>query len=108
MYRIPMSEVKSTNKFLGYHFFSPSATRFFSSRYPRVAYMTNDHAYAYFVTSEQDYPRTPRMYTIRRMSYASGNVENVSDMMAYTNSKSATRALEQAVAEYEWEHDYYV
>ena len=95
-------ELRRRNEECNKHFFSPGALRFFRSRIGSNTYLSADGTRAYFVTSEQFDERSPRLYTVRRMHYANGEVDTVGAFQGYATSREANRdAMRFALEEVE-------
>ncbi len=96
-------DLKLLNKQHGFFFFEPGTMRFFASRVSQEAYLTEDKALAYFVSSEQfkssanwDYDtRKKRLYTVRVCNLSTGDVDTVGEFQAYSTSASAHRAAKK-------------
>lgn len=86
---IDFDQIKRLHQEKGGHFFSPGATRFFNSRYPRKVIKIGDEAY--FITSERFNNESPRLYTIRVCGLKTGNIV---DLGAFQGHKSSARAYE--------------
>lgn len=81
------------NKENGYHFFDRDTLRFFGSRvHPRLY---GD----YFVTSEHNFDRTERHYTVRRFTDENGNVETVDGFQNYASYSGAHAAARRLAKE---------
>ena len=91
---LPMGEMISRYESRGGHFFDASAKRFFRSRILIGQYPGADGFY--FVTSEQFDSRSPRLYTVRRMSMDCANVQTVGEFQAYATARDARRAAKAA------------
>ena len=78
----------------GGHFFDATAKRFFHSRILRGQYPGADGYY--FVTSEQFDARSPRLYTVRRMSADFRQVQTVGEFQSYATSRAARAAARRA------------
>lgn len=76
------------------HWFDASSMRFFKSRVSSDAYRTADGAYSFFVSSERfDYsPQYPRMFSVRRYTWATDNLETIGQFQAYAYRDTAQRA----------------
>lgn len=78
------------------HWFDPSSMRFFRSRLAQGGYRTADGSRVFFVSSEQFEDsrgyRAPRLYTVRVMDWATGDVDTVGEFQAYGTRSTADRA----------------
>lgn len=85
--------------------FSEGAIRFFGSRLPAMGYVSEDGRVGTFVSSEQDAIGGAwggqRRYTVRRMTFEDGLVDDVGEFMQYADREAATRAAMQYVREYD-------
>ena len=79
-----------------HHFFDAGATRFFRSRYPQTGIVKDNKAY--FVTSEQFNPNSPRLYTVRVCNMATGVVDSVGEFQQYRTSSQAQAAIRKLVS----------
>jgi len=77
------------------HFFSPGATRFFSSRYPQTGIVRNNKAY--FITSEQFDYESPRLYTVRVCDMKTGIVDTVGEFQQYRTRARAQSAINRII-----------
>jgi hypothetical protein len=75
------------------HFFSKDTMKYWGSRLVGEIYVSN-LGIAYFVTSELNYDRTQRFFTIRSLDTKTGKVDSCSGFLAYTTK---TQALTQAL-----------
>jgi len=87
-----IEQLQSKNERAGYYFFSESSKRFFSSRIGSNTFAGADGWY--FTTSEQFDWKSPRLYTVRRMTER-GSVDTVGEFQAYRTSDSAKRAAQR-------------
>jgi hypothetical protein len=93
---LTIDDVKRINARMGYHFFSPSAVRFFSSQVESG--LLDNHC---FVTSEQDTGRVSdtikawngeRRYSVRFFNEETGCIETIGKFGAYATLAEALRA----------------
>lgn len=77
-----ITEIKSANRRIGKHFFSPGAMRFFNSKVHPGVY--GNH---YFITSEQNGNESLRRYSIRRCD--EGEISTIGE---YNEIKSLAEA----------------
>ena len=83
----------AAHKESGKHFFDRDTLRFFGSRiHPRLY---GD----YFVTSEHNFDRTARLYTVRRFTDERGNVESVDGFQQYASYSGAHAAARRLARE---------
>lgn len=71
----------------GRHWFDRDTMRFFKTRLPELAYLSDDQRRAYFVTSEQG-PHGPRAYTVRWFDRDVRDVNTHGDFNAMTKSQA--------------------
>jgi hypothetical protein len=71
------------------HWFDRDTCRFFGCRLPRVAYVRDDGV-SFFVTSEDNFDRTARLYTVR-VQTNDGEIDTVGDFQAYRDGAIARR-----------------
>lgn len=90
---ITQYEFERLNKNNGYHFFDANTMRFFKSR---ISHWRTD---GYFITREAtNFSKTNFAYSIRyanhdTLSLTCGNVEKISDFLAYKTLKTAQNYL---------------
>lgn len=84
-----IADVKRINNDRGFHFFSKSTMRFFSSRIETKGTLINRQ---YFITSEKFDSSSPRLYTIREAK-SDGNINTVGEFQQY---KSKQQAISEA------------
>lgn len=89
--------VKAANARAGYHFFEPSAMRFFDSRICPTLYGGR-----YFVTSEQFHGSNghsePRRYSIREAQY-DGSIDAVGEFQAFGTRACAVGVIKALLGE---------
>jgi hypothetical protein len=83
-----IGEIRYENQRAGYHFFSPDTMRFFGSRVLPTVYGGR-----YFITVEDDFSGTKRLYTIRE-AQADGSVDTVGEFQAYETRAQAVKAVQ--------------
>lgn len=81
-------EIIRANKDAGQHFFSPDTMRFFGSRVLPTVYGGR-----YFITAEDDFSGTKRLYTIRE-AQTDGSVDTVGEFQAYETRAQAVKAVQ--------------
>lgn len=74
------------------HWFDAKTLRFFGSRLPKVAYLTN--AGVLFISSELDFDRVRRYYNVRRQK-VNGDIETVGKFNEYRSRAEALNAARQ-------------
>lgn len=80
------------------HWFSPGAMSFFKSRLSAEAYAKREGADAYFVSSER-HGDNPRLYSVRKMNWATGNITTVGiGFQSYGNLRAAKKAAMEFAA----------
>lgn len=99
MEKIGIDELRRISEGKGSKFFAPSNTRFFRSRYPAMGYKLGQSVY--FVTSEQFDYRSPRLYTIRAMDLATGEMSEVGGFQQFSTRARALGALARVLGEKE-------
>lgn len=83
-------QIRKHSLALGHHYFSPSTMRFFGSKlYEDLV------AGRYFITSEYNYDRTTRLYTIREVSGDSCDINTVGEFQQYASLRAARNALKK-------------
>jgi len=80
-------EIKQANKELGGHWFSADTMRFFGSRVLPTVYGGR-----YFITSEDNFQRTEKLYTVRQ-AQPNGDIDTVGDFQAYATRAEAVKAI---------------
>jgi hypothetical protein len=71
------------------HWFDKGTLRFFGCRLPQRAFIAENGA-RYFVTSEDNWDRTARLYTVR-VQGLDGDMDTVGQFQCYSDRASATR-----------------
>ena len=102
MTKVSMSHVKAVHRFMvaesgaGVDWFAPSASRFFSTTYPRAA---RGYGQGYlFVTGDADrYGGGDRRYSVRHQS-PDGTVSTVGDFQAYATRREADAVVAAMLA----------
>lgn len=82
-----IAEAKAANRANGWHFFDRSTMRFFRSKI--CSEILNGK---YFVTSEQFEPSWPRLFTLRRINWETGDIITVGEFQGYRTVKEARAA----------------
>jgi len=77
------------------HWFESGTMRFFHSRIAENAYVTDDGAYAYFVTSERQDDRHPRLFTVRCYTFATRDISTIGKFQAYASRSGADAAAQR-------------
>lgn len=85
-----MQMVIDANKAAGKHFFDKGAMEFFGSKLESPLF-PNDC----FVTSEDNFDRSKRLFTIRKFDRATGSIEDASEFQAYSTKEEAIAAAKQ-------------
>lgn len=97
---VSMNEIKQCSKI---HFFDKGSMRFFNSRLSEYGYQCkevvkigkydeyNYHNIIFFVTSEKYDHKSPRLYTIRKLTINTGAIETVGDFQQYKSRDTAHR-----------------
>lgn len=85
-----LSRIKEANKEKGYHWFSRATMRFFRSRVYGETFDTPTGAL--FVSSEQYDDESPRLFTIRRFTVATGVIGMVGEFQEFDTKASAFAA----------------
>lgn len=86
-----INDVIRANENAGYYFFKPDAMRFFMSRTHWKVYGNK-----YFITSERNGWKAPRLYTIREIQ-EDGNITSVSAFQQYASLNGAIAAVKRLV-----------
>lgn len=97
-YTIPMSEVLERYKQvqpLGM-FFAPQNLGMFNSKLPRQAYRGTMDGPVFFCTSEKYSDATFRAWTVRKMDWQTGEIENVGPFCKYDQNTARAVATGQA------------
>lgn len=81
-----IDEIKFANKNAGFHFFSEGAMYAFDSRISK-----NVYGGRFFVTSELNFDKTARVYTLR-MANSDGSIETIGEFGQYATLRAAKRA----------------
>ena len=82
-----MQAVIEANKAAGHHFFDEGAMEFWGSKIESPLFPNNC-----FVTSEDNFDRSKRLYTIRRFDPAKGSIDDASEFQAYSTKEEAVAA----------------
>ena len=80
-----ISEVKSIDKSNGGHFFDKDTMKFWGTRIETSVFKNGC-----FVTSEDNYNKTKRLYTVRRFNGKS--IDTIGDFQQYKTKESAREA----------------
>lgn len=91
---ISMDEVREANRELGHHFFDKETIRFFGSRVGSKLYGGR-----FFVTSELDFYRTDRRYSVRFVE-DDGSVSTTVDFREYGSWREAHAAARKAARDW--------
>lgn len=75
------------------HWFDRDTMRFFGCRLPRVAYVRDDGV-AFFVTSEDNFDRTRKLYSVR-VQTNDGEIDTVGQFQIYRDGTSARRLAQR-------------
>jgi hypothetical protein len=86
-----ITEMKALNASNGYFFFERDTMKGFNSRIHGTA---NDKGF--FITSEQFDENSPRLYTLRRIDFTTGDVDTVGKFQQY-NTLADARAAKWAL-----------
>jgi len=89
------------------HFFDKSSMKFFNSRiaqygYRKITSTENEiiyHNLVFFVTSEKNDYKSPRLYTIRCLSLTTGKITTVGEFQGYKTSATANRHAQKIATE---------
>ena len=81
-----ISEVKSIDKSNGGHFFDKDTMKFWGTRIETSVFKNGC-----FVTSEDNYNKTKRLYTVRRFNGKS--IDTIGDSQQYKTKESAREAV---------------
>jgi hypothetical protein len=85
-----ITEVKKANKEIGQHFFDRNTLAFFGSKvYPDLYTVAGRQ---FFVTSEDNFNRTEKGYTIRE-AMPDGDIETISEFLQYATKEQAIFAI---------------
>jgi len=85
-----ITEVKKANKENGQHFFDRNTLAFFGSKvYPDLYTVAGRQ---FFVTSEDNFNRTEKGYTIRE-AMPDGDIETISEFLQYATKEQAIFAI---------------
>lgn len=88
-----MIEAKEIYKQNGGHFFNKDTMRFWGSKTETELYKNRC-----FVTSDDNFDRTKKLYTIRQFSEDYKHVETVGEFQAYETKSAAVEALQDITA----------
>jgi hypothetical protein len=83
-----MRTIKESNQLADKHFFDRSTMRFFRSKVATRRPLGGQ----YFVTSEQENPSAPRLYTVRQI-LESGDIITVGEFQQYKSLEAAKNAI---------------
>lgn len=89
-----IADIKRRNAEAGLHFFDRSTMRFFDSRVLAPIWTGTDGSY--FVTSERFNADEPRLYTVRKIDWATGVVDTVGAFQQYRSAPDAYEAAREA------------
>lgn len=79
-----MNDVKFYNKMTGHRFFDHDTMEFWGSRVESELFLNNT-----FVTSEDDFYRTKKLFTVRRYNPENGEIETVGKFQQFDSLKMA-------------------
>ena len=91
---ISIADLKQLNEANGGCWFSPDSMRFFNCSLPHSAKLYDNKAY--FASGEK-YNTEPRMYTIRAVNMANGEVDTVGEFQEYYTLDTAKAAIREIV-----------
>lgn len=86
--RYTIADIKQINRQTGLHFFDKNTMSFWGSKIE-----TGVHANLCFVTSEDNFDRTKKLFTIRRFIPKTGQIETVGKFQAYSTLAEAKEAI---------------
>jgi hypothetical protein len=81
------------------YWFSRGATAFFRSRVSPTMYPDDARKVSYFVSSEQFDYQSPRLYTVRVIDWATGDVDTVGEFQQYGTLAQARGAIARRLRE---------
>ncbi len=82
-----LNQVKIAHTKRGFHFFDPDTLRFFGSKVHENLFFGE-----FFITSELDFDRTDRRFTVRRAN-DDGAIETVGEFRAHATKADAHHAI---------------
>ncbi len=82
-----ISGIREANRDAGFHWFDADTLRFFGSRISEASFDGR-----YFVTSEDNFDRSARLYSIRE-AMSDGQVDTVGDFQEYATRAQAIAAI---------------
>ena len=85
--RYSIEEVIRANKAAGYHFFDKDTMEFFGSKVVCPVFEN-----CCFVTEEDDFLRTQKLYTVRQFDPLTGSIEIVGEFQEYETVEEAIKA----------------
>ena len=91
---VSIADLERLNAENGKHWFSPESMRFFNCSLPHSAKLHNGKAY--FVSGEK-YNDEPRLYTIRAVNMANGDVDTVGEFQEYYTPATAKAAIREII-----------
>lgn len=85
------NDARALNGRAGLHWFSPDSMRFFSCRVQSQFYLDETRRLSFFVSSERDRhdPRSRRLFTVRSISWDTGEVRTVGGFQFYGTARTA-------------------
>lgn len=89
--KIPMYVIKAKNYESGQHWFSNDTMRFFGSKVPQDAYKKGDTAY--FISTEDNFDRTEKRYTIRKANLKTGEIDSIGEFGQFKSKSDAQKEL---------------
>jgi hypothetical protein len=89
--KVPMFVVKAKNYEAGQHWFSKDTMRFFNSKVPDEALKKGDNAF--FISQEDDFDRSGKVYTIRKANLKTGEVDTIGDFGVITSKSEAEKKM---------------
>lgn len=93
---VSIETIKARNRAAGRYYFEPATMRFFRSRTAQYGFEAANGD-IYFVTSEQFDYRSPRLYSVRKMT-PDGEISTVGEFQQYASRCGATKAAQRLAA----------
>lgn len=92
-------DAQRANERAGQSWFSAGSMRFFSTRLSEDVFANEKSGMSYFVTSERCRGNNePRLYSVRSISWATGQVDTVGEFQGYRTLAQAKTAAKRASA----------
>lgn len=88
-----MTDVRAANKASGHHWFDADTMRFFGTKIVSGLIMGR-----YFITSEKP-PYGPRMWTIREVKNAQGNIGTIGEFCGHNSARDARDTIDDLIAQ---------